>query len=184
MLNAANTITVVRILLIPVFIVVLFSRLPHGDILAAAVFTIAALTDKLDGYVARAQNQVTALGQFLDPFADKLLVSAALIALVELDRLPSWVAMVIIARELAVSVLRLVGVAQGVAIPADRLGKLKTVSQIAAVLFLLVPHYRLPHYTAVEYALIYTAVILTVVSGLQYFISARDRLRVPGGTPR
>jgi len=110
MLNAANTITVVRILLIPVFIVVLFSRLPHGDILAAAVFTIAALTDKLDGYVARAQNQVTALGQFLDPFADKLLVSAALIALVELDRLPSWVAMVIIARELAVSVLeRVVG---------------------------------------------------------------------------
>jgi CDP-diacylglycerol--glycerol-3-phosphate 3-phosphatidyltransferase len=184
MLNTANTITVVRILLIPVFIVVLFSRLPHGDILAAAVFTIAALTDKLDGYVARAQNQVTALGQFLDPFADKLLVSAALIALVELDRLPSWVAMVIIARELAVSVLRLVGVAQGVAIPADRLGKLKTVSQIAAVLFLLVPHYRLPHYTAVEYVLIYTAVILTVVSGLQYFISARDRLRVPGGTPR
>jgi CDP-diacylglycerol--glycerol-3-phosphate 3-phosphatidyltransferase len=183
-LNAANMITVARILLIPVFIVVLFSRLPHGDMFAAAVFTVAAMTDKLDGYVARSQNKVTALGQFLDPFADKLLVSAALIALVELDRLPSWVAMVIITRELAVSVLRLVGVAQGVSIPADRLGKLKTVSQVAAVLFLLVPHARLPHYTVVEYVLIYAAVVLTVVSGLQYFISARDHLRVTGGSSR
>ena len=184
MLNLANAITIARILLIPVFIVLLFAEVPHGDAMAAAVFTVAAVTDKLDGYVARSRGSITALGQFLDPLADKLLISAALIALLELNRLASWVAMVIIAREFAVTGLRLVGVAQGVSIPADRLGKAKTVSQIAAILFLLFPHERLPQYDLIESILIFLAVGLTVVSGLQYFVSARDRLHIPGASPR
>ena len=102
-LNLANAITITRILLIPVFLVLLLSGIPepYGDILAAAVFILAAATDKLDGYVARRSKQVTTLGQFLDPLADKLLIAAALIALVAQDRVAAWVAMVIIGREIA-----------------------------------------------------------------------------------
>ena len=178
--NAANVITVMRILLIPVVVAVLFAKIPHGDALAAALFTVAALTDKLDGYVARRQNKITSLGQFLDPLADKLLIAAALIALVSLERLAAWVAMVIIAREIAVSVLRIVGAAQGISMPADRLGKAKTASQVIAVLFLMAPHQRLPHYVMIETVLIWIAVILTLVSGLNYFAKSRDILRLTG----
>lgn len=183
-MNAANAITVTRILLIPVFVAVLFVKVPHGDLLAAALFTVAAFTDKLDGYVARRQDTVTALGQFLDPLADKLLVAAALIALVGLGHLAAWVAMVIIAREIAVSVLRIIGAIQGVSMPADRLGKAKTVSQVAAIIFLLIPHHGLPGYAAIETALIWLAVILTLVSGIHYFVKARDLLRLPGSVAK
>jgi CDP-diacylglycerol--glycerol-3-phosphate 3-phosphatidyltransferase len=183
-MNAANTITVVRILLIPVFVVLLFSNVPHGIALAAAVFTLAALTDKLDGYVARRRNSVTSLGQFLDPLADKLLVAAALVAMVGLNRLSAWVAMVIIAREFAVSMLRVVGAAQGVSMPADRLGKAKTASQVVAILFLLVPRDWVPPYDQIKTVLIWLAVVLTVVSGVHYFVKARDRLRLPGGSQK
>ena len=114
-LNLANAITIGRILLIPVFLVVLLSGLPepYADIGAAAVFILAAATDKLDGYVARRRQSITTLGQFLDPLADKLLIAAALIALVSQGRVPAWVAMVIIGREIAVSVLRVVGAFAG-----------------------------------------------------------------------
>lgn len=176
-MNAANAVTVARILLIPVFLVLLFSHLPHGDIVAVAVFALAAGTDKLDGYLARSRNAVTSAGIFLDPLADKLLISSALIALVSLDRVEAWVAMVIIGREFAISGLRLVGVAQGVAIPASRLGKLKTASQTLAVLFLLVSYTSMPHYKTVEDVLIYTAVALTLASGLEYFFNARSLLQ-------
>ncbi|MGO8684753.1 MAG: CDP-diacylglycerol--glycerol-3-phosphate 3-phosphatidyltransferase [Thermoleophilia bacterium] len=183
-MNAANAITLTRILLIPVFIAVLFVKVPHGDILAAALFTVAAFTDKLDGYVARRQDTVTALGQFLDPLADKLLVAAALIALVGLGHLDAWVAMVIIAREIAVSVLRIVGAVQGISMPADRLGKAKTASQVAAIIFLLIPHHGLPGYVAIETVLVWLAVILTLVSGIHYFVKARDLLRLPGSNAK
>ena len=140
-LNLANAITIARILLIPVFLVLLLSGIPqpYGDIAAAAVFILAAATDKLDGYVARRNKQITTLGQFLDPLADKLLIAAALIALVSQGRIVAWVAMLIIGREIAVSVLRIVGVSQGVSIPADKYGKLKTVLQIVYVVYVLVP---------------------------------------------
>ena len=103
------------------------------------MFILAAATDKLDGYVARRSKQITTLGQFLDPLADKLLIAAALIALVSQGRVAAWVAMLIIGREIAVSVLRIVGVSQGVSIPADKYGKLKTVLQIVYVVYILVP---------------------------------------------
>ena len=140
-LNLANSITIARILLIPVFLVLLLGGLPepYGDIAAAAVFILAAATDKLDGYVARRSKQITTLGQFLDPLADKLLIAAALIALVSQDRVSAWVATLIIVREVAVSVLRIIGVSQGVSIPADRYGKLKTVLQIVYIVYVLVP---------------------------------------------
>jgi CDP-diacylglycerol--glycerol-3-phosphate 3-phosphatidyltransferase len=179
-LNAANAITVARIMLIPVFVVLLVVNIPYGAYLAIAVFAVAAFTDKLDGYIARSRGQITALGQFLDPLADKLLISAALIALVALDKLPAWVAMVIIAREFAVSLLRVVGIDQGVSIPASPLGKAKTTSQIVAVIILMWPHGDLSWAPYVEVTAVVVMVALTLISGVQYFIKARDNLHLPG----
>jgi len=189
-LNLANAITIARILLIPVFLVLLLSGIPepYGDIAAAAVFILAAATDKLDGYVARRSKTITTLGQFLDPLADKLLIAAALIALVSQDRVAAWVAMVIIGREIAVSVLRIVGVSQGVSIPADKYGKLKTVLQIVYVVYVLVPTddiARLIHVSTdvavvIQWALAVVVVVVTLASGVRYFLNARGVIRMPG----
>ena len=191
-LNLANTITIARILLIPVFLVLLLSGIPepYGDILAAAVFILAAATDKLDGYVARRSKQVTTLGQFLDPLADKLLIAAALIALVAQDRVAAWVAMVIIGREIAVSVLRIIGVSQGVSIPADKYGKLKTVLQIVYVVYVLVPTEDIAEIIQVstgvaviiQWVLAVVVVIVTLASGVNYFRNARGLIRMPGSS--
>ena len=191
-MNAANVITILRILLIPVFVVLLFSNLPHGDALAVGVFVIAASTDTLDGYVARARNSVTTFGQFVDPLADKLLVTAALVSLVGLGRVPAWVAMVILGREFAVSALRVVGIAQGVSIPAAGLGKVKTVFQCVYIGFVLLPHDALAKHLhapgdaidAAEWTLLVITVALTVVSGVRYFVNARTVIRVPGSIVR
>ena len=191
-MNLANTITIARILLIPVFLVLLFSGIPepYSDIAAAAVFILAAATDKLDGYVARRSKSVTTLGQFLDPLADKLLIAAALIALVSMDRVPAWVAMVIIAREIAVSVLRIVGISQGVSIPADKYGKLKTVLQIVYIVYVLVPTSDIADFigapewleVAVIVSLTAVTVMVTLVSGVRYFLNARGVIRIPGSS--
>ena len=120
-INAPNLLTLVRILLVPVLIVALLEKTGGGDLLAAIVFATASLTDAIDGYLARSRNWVTTFGKLMDPIADKLLIVAALIALVSLARLEAWVAMVIIAREFAVTVLRVaVGTQEGVVIPAGR----------------------------------------------------------------
>ena len=189
-LNLANSITIARILLVPVFVVVLLSGIPqpYGDLLAAAVFILAAATDKLDGYVARRSKQVTTLGQFLDPLADKLLIAAALIALVAQDRVAAWVAMVIIGREIAVSVLRIIGVSQGVSIPADKYGKLKTVLQIVYVIYVLFPtadiadliHVSTEVASVIQWVLAVVVVVVTLASGVHYFMNARGVIRMPG----
>jgi CDP-diacylglycerol---glycerol-3-phosphate 3-phosphatidyltransferase len=183
--NAANLLTMVRMLLVPAVVVFLVVEIPYGYVVAITLFIIAAVTDTLDGYLARSRDNVTTFGQFMDPLADKLLIVAPLIALVGMQRLPAWVAMVIIAREFAVVVLRLVGLAQGVSIPADRYGKIKTFFQIAAIVSLMLPHSLFPGWTAtgdtiVEVALVTIAVVLTVVSGVHYFWTARDLLHLPG----
>ena len=193
-LNLANTITIARILLIPVFLVLLLGGLPepYGDIAAAAVFILAAATDKLDGYVARRSKQITTLGQFLDPLADKLLIAAALIALVSQGRIAAWVAMLIIGREIAVSVLRIVGVSQGVSIPADKYGKLKTVLQIVYVVYVLVPtdkiaeliHVSTDVATIIQWILAGVVVVVTLASGVRYFMNARGVIRMPGSPQR
>lgn len=187
--NAANLVTIFRMLLIPVVVVFLVVEIPYGYVVAVVVFIIAASTDKLDGYLARSRNSVTAFGQFMDPLADKLLIVAPLIALVSMDRLPAWVAMVVIAREFAVSALRIVGLAQGVSIPADRYGKIKTLAQIAAVVSLMIPHSLFSGRAAtadtiIEVTLVAIAVVLTVASGINYFWQARNVLRIPGTAPR
>src|ERR1700741_701312 len=127
-INVPNILTVIRILLVPVLVVALLAK--TADALAAVVFAVASLTDAVDGYLARSRNWVTTFGKLMDPIADKLLIVAALIALVSLNRLAAWVAMVIIAREFAVTVLRVVAAEQGVVISASWLGKAKTILQV------------------------------------------------------
>jgi CDP-diacylglycerol--glycerol-3-phosphate 3-phosphatidyltransferase len=171
-LNWPNFLTVVRILLVPVLVVALLGHTTNGDILAAIVFALASLTDFVDGYLARSRDSVTTFGKLMDPLADKLLIVAALISLVSLHRLAAWVAMVIIARELAVTVLRLGATQAGVIIPASNLGKLKTCIQIAAILGVI----AFRDHPAWLAALIYAMVAITVASGLDYFFGLRRRI--------
>jgi CDP-diacylglycerol--glycerol-3-phosphate 3-phosphatidyltransferase len=172
-LNLPNALTLVRILLVPVVVVALTVETPGGSAIAAIVFAIAALTDGLDGYIARSRESVTNFGKVMDPVADKLMIAAALISLVSLDRLAAWVAMVIIAREFAVSGLRIAAGQQGVVIPASQLGKLKTIVQVVAVLALIAAN---DADAAWVQALVYLMVVTTVVSGADYFLNFRRRL--------
>lgn len=171
-LNIPNLLTLLRILAVPVVVVALLDGTPHGDMLAAVVFALAALTDGLDGYIARTRDSVTTFGKLMDPLADKLLIIAALVSLVSLGRLPAWVAMVIIARELAVTVLRSIAAERGVVIAASWMGKVKTVLQIAAVFGLILVD---PAPLAVD-LLVYAAVVATVASGFDYFFGLRRRI--------
>jgi CDP-diacylglycerol--glycerol-3-phosphate 3-phosphatidyltransferase len=171
-LNLPNALTMLRILAVPVVVVALLDGTPNGDTLAAIVFALAALTDGLDGYIARSRNSITTFGKLVDPLADKLLVTAALVSLVSLGRVQAWVAMVIIAREFAVTGLRAVAVEQGVVIQASWLGKLKTILQIAAVFALIAVH---PAPLGVD-LLVYAAVAVTAISGLDYFFGFRRTL--------
>src|SRR5919112_659021 len=132
-----NLLTLLRILLIPVLAAALLSGIESGDIVAAIVFAIASFTDALDGWIARRNKDVTTFGKLMDPLADKLLVTSALVSLVALDRLQAWVAMVIIAREFAVTGLRQIALEQGHVVAASVWGKLKTTLQVAMVLVLI-----------------------------------------------
>lgn len=172
-LNGPNVLTVIRILLVPVLVVALLEKTSAGDLLAAVVFALASLTDYIDGWLARSRGRVTTFGKLMDPIADKLLIVAALIALVSLDRVEAWVAMVIIAREFAVTVLRVaVGTQQGVVIPASTWGKVKTAVQVAMVISVIALH---PHPLWVT-LLIYVTVVVTVLSGADYFFGLRRGL--------
>lgn len=169
-MNLPNTLTLLRIVLIPVFVVVLLVRIPYGDYFAALIFIIAAITDSLDGYLARKFQQITKLGIILDPIADKLLITAALVSLVELGKISGWVAIVIIGREFAVSALRVVKAEEGLIIPASNLGKLKTISQIVAVLLIILEKaYNSFISLPIGKWAIYVAVVITLVSGIEYF---------------
>ena len=137
-MNLANKLTVIRIFLVPIFLIfIAVQGIPYGTFIATFIFILASLTDKLDGYIARSRNQITNFGKFMDPLADKLLVTSALISLVELQMVPSWAAIVIIAREFAVSGLRTLAASEGKVIAASWWGKIKTVIQIIAIVLLL-----------------------------------------------
>jgi CDP-diacylglycerol--glycerol-3-phosphate 3-phosphatidyltransferase len=171
-LNLPNALTLLRILAVPVVVVALLGETPNGDALAAAVFALAAATDGLDGYFARSRGDVTNFGKLMDPLADKLLIIGALVSLVSLDRLEAWVAMVIIAREVAVTILRTIAAERGIVIAASWLGKVKTVLQIAAVIALIATN---PSPAWVD-ALVYAALAVTVISGADYFFGLRRRI--------
>lgn len=186
-MNLANRLTIFRIILIPLFIILLtFESIPHWAVFATIVFIIASITDQLDGYIARSRNMVTNFGIFLDPFADKLLVTSAIILLVGKQLIPSWVAIVIIAREFAVSGLRTIAANEGNVIAASIWGKMKTVSQMIAIILFLMQMAVLsevspsnPLFSIVDRTkfpgilptvFIYIATILTLVSGVDYFL--------------
>lgn len=171
--NVPNVLTVLRILLVPVLVVALLDETPNGDLFAAIVFVVASLTDLLDGYLARTRNAITTFGKLMDPIADKLLIVAALVSLVSLGRVAAWVAMVIIAREFAVTASRMAATQQGVVMQASMFGKAKTCFQIAAVLALIAAGDPTP--TWVD-ALVYVTVAVTVASGADYFFGLRRRL--------
>ncbi|MDC3416331.1 CDP-diacylglycerol--glycerol-3-phosphate 3-phosphatidyltransferase [Aquibacillus salsiterrae] len=182
-MNIPNRITISRILLIPFFIAIMTipfdwgswnigeRDLPITHFYAALLFIIASTTDWVDGYYARKYNLVTNLGKFLDPLADKLLVSAALILLVEIGLAPAWVVIIIISREFAVTGLRLVAAGEGIVLAAGKMGKLKTVLQIVSIAALLLHNYPFS-YIGLPFATItlYLALIVTVVSGYDYFV--------------
>jgi len=171
--NVPNVLTVLRILLVPVLVVALLGNTSGGDVLAAIVFAAASLTDFADGYLARTRGAITNFGKLMDPLADKLLIVAALVSLVSLHRLAAWVAMVIIARELAVTMLRMGATQAGVIMSASNLGKVKTCLQIAAILGVIAVHGQ-PLWSVI---LVYAAVAVTVLSGLDYFFGLRRRVR-------
>lgn len=168
-LNIPNILTMFRILLVPVLVVALLDKTPGGDLLAALVFAVASLTDALDGHLARSRNAVTNFGKLMDPLADKLLIIGALVSLVSLGRVAAWVAMVIIAREFAVTALRMAATQQGVVIAASPLGKLKTGVQVVTVLALIAFRGH-PWWVTL---LVYATVAITVLSGADYFFGLR-----------
>lgn len=185
-MNLANKLTMVRILLVPLFLIfIAVKNIPYGTFIATFIFIIASLTDQLDGYIARSRNQVTTFGKFMDPLADKLLVTAALISLVELQVIPAWATVIIIAREFAVSGLRTIAASEGKVIAASMWGKVKTVTQIFAIIALLIQvniassKYLLSlvennavFREIIKYGpkvILLLAVIMTIVSGYDYF---------------
>lgn len=188
-MNIPNRITVSRILLIPVFVIIMMFDFGWGDItlfgaempvhhlVGALIFIFASATDWVDGYYARKYNLVTNLGKFLDPLADKLLVSAALILLVELQLAPAWIVIIIISREFAVTGLRLILAGQGEVVAANQLGKIKTWAQIVAISALLL-HNTIFTLIGIPFDMImlYIALIFTIWSGWDYFYLNRKVL--------
>lgn len=170
-MNLANKLTMLRIFMVPVFLFFIAVKIKFGIYIATVVFIAAALTDTLDGYIARSRNQVTKFGKFMDPLADKLLVTAALISLVEMKKLSSWVVMIIIAREFAITGLRTLAASEGIVIAASKWGKAKTVLQIIAIIAALVD---LPY----NQVLIVAAVIVTIISGADYLYKNRQVFNV------
>jgi len=175
-LNLPNALTVARIFLVPLLVVVLLTkfegRLVLGvrkELVGAAIFAVASLTDWLDGYLARRRQQVTTLGQLMDPLADKLLITAALVSLVQMDLAPAWMVAIILGRELAVTVLRSLAYARGVTIPASRLGKIKMASQVVAILLLILGRDHVAGLVVVGHAALWVAVGTAVVSATDYY---------------
>jgi CDP-diacylglycerol--glycerol-3-phosphate 3-phosphatidyltransferase len=170
-INLPNVLTVSRILLIPVFVVLFVTPTPDRSLAAAVVFVIAALTDLLDGYLARRRGQVTKLGRLLDPIADKLLVLSALIVLVQVDRVTALVAILIIAREVAVTGIRAIAATEGMIISAETTGKYKMALQVIAIVLLILEGTVLSDYGNVHLAgivTLYLSLVLGYVSGGQY----------------
>ena len=174
-MNLANKLTILRIFLVPVFMIILLMDITNRDLIATGVFTIAALTDMLDGHIARSRNQITTFGKFMDPLADKLLVSAALIMLVEMNRLSAWIVIIIIAREFAITGLRILAASEGITIAASWWGKFKTISQIVAIIVLLLNNYPFSLWNIpLDQISVALALIFTVISGADYLIKNKQ----------
>jgi len=175
-MNLPNTLTVARIFLVPVLVSVLLTKFEGRvvlglpvELVAAAIFGIASLTDWLDGYLARRRKQITTTGQILDPLADKLLISATLISLVQLDLVQSWMVAVIIGREIAVTGLRNLAYSRGLTMPASGLGKLKMASQVTAILLLILGWERMPALLVLGQGAMWVVLVTSIVSAIDYY---------------
>ena len=179
-MNLPNKLTVLRVLMIPFFVVFMLMDIVPGmdKWIALAIFVIASLTDLLDGKIARKYNLVTNFGKFMDPLADKLLVSSAMICLVEMGRLPAWIVIIIISREFIISGFRLVASDSGIVIAASYWGKFKTVFQMVMVIVMIMD--LGPAFAMVEMILIYVALILTVISLVDYVAKNKEVLTKGG----
>ena len=171
-MNTANKLTIARIVLVPVFLLVLYLGFPGSNWVALGIFVVASVTDTLDGYIARHYNQITNFGKFMDPLADKILVMSALCWLVQSGHVAGWVLAAVLLREFAVSGLRLVAVEQGRVIAAAKSGKFKTASTMVCICVLLVLHF-----TWLDLLCQAIILITTVWSGVEYFLKNKDVFR-------
>ena len=180
-MNLPNKLTLFRVILIPFFVFFLLAPYftGYGNYIAVAVFIVASITDFLDGHIARKRNLVTNFGKFMDPLADKLLVCSALICLIELDRLPAWIVIIIIAREFIISGFRLIASDNGVVIAASDWGKFKTTFQMLMVIVLIldIPH---PVFYWLGVILTYVSLALTVISLIDYIVKNKNVLQDKG----
>ncbi len=177
-MNLPNSLTILRIFLIPLLVVVLLTRFPNKEFIGVAIFLAAALTDSLDGYLARRRRQVTAIGTWLDPVADKLLVSSALIAMVEMGLVPAWMVVILVGREVAVTGLRNVALARGIGIEVSDLGKAKMATQVVAITAIILGM-RFALLETIGYWALWLAVSLAVLSAAQYFRRFWIRMGAP-----
>lgn len=168
-MNTANKLTLLRVLMIPVFLLALYLDFPFNKIVALIIFILASITDFIDGYIARNFNQVTDFGKFMDPLADKLLVTSAMLWFVEEGQMAAWVLLIVIAREFAVSGLRMVAAPKGVVIAAAWSGKIKTASTMVCICLMLLPIPKVLNTICVLVIL-----VTTVVSGVEYFVKNRS----------
>lgn len=174
-MNIANKLTMLRVILIPAFIYFLLNNMA---VIALVVFMVASFTDFLDGYLARKLNLITNFGKFMDPLADKLLVTSALICFVELGKLSSWVVIIIISREFIVSIFRAIAAAEGIVIAASWWGKAKTISQMIMIIVLLMNNFPFSLISLpVDTVLIWIATILTIISGYDYIVKNKQVLK-------
>ena len=185
-MNLANKLTLLRIFLVPVFLIFfLVEGIDYGTIVATIVFIVASITDQLDGHIARSRNQITTFGKFMDPLADKLLVTAVFVCLVQIGMIPAWAVIIILSREFAVSGLRSIAASNGLVIAASWWGKIKTVTQMLAILLFLLTvnimtigntNLLVNFFTGFLVAsniVFYICVVITIISGIDYFIKNR-----------
>ncbi len=170
-MNTANKLTMLRVILIPAFLAVLYIGFEYSQYVALAIFVIASLTDFADGYIARSRDQVTDFGKFMDPLADKVLVVAALLWFTQQGLMPAWAVLIVIIREFAVTALRLVAVDKGTVIAAGISGKIKTATTMVCIILMFLP--ILPILKDICIGLI---IVVTLYSGLEYFVKNKESL--------
>ncbi len=169
-MNLANKITILRILMIPVFMILMLIEFPYHMEAALIAFLAASVTDKLDGHIARKYNMITDLGKFMDPLADKLLITGALVVLIQLGRIEAWIVFIVLTREFAVTGLRSLAAAQNIIIAAGKYGKAKTVIQIISISILILDNFPFSLLSIpMDIFMVYVMLIITVLSGIDYF---------------
>lgn len=177
-MNLANKLTLSRIFMIPIFVYFLVQGTQTSMMIAGIIFILASLTDLLDGHIARSRNLVTKFGKFMDPLADKLLVMSAFIVLVELNIVPSWIVILILAREFIVSIFRAIAASEGIVIAAGKLGKYKTTTQMIAIILLCFSNFPFESMNIpMDQIFLYLCAFLTVLSGVDYILKNKQVLQ-------